>query len=89
MLFPIAGNYEKSGNGGDQHLEDDMDWVSTNLMEVQIINGDDQKNFLTLEGKAPENARHLYVLLLLAYVGTARVVAICSSQITEAHVGKQ
>ena len=62
MLFPIAGNYEKSGNGQDQRLKDDMDWGSTNLMEVQTINGDDRKNFLTLEGKAPENARHWYIL---------------------------
>ena len=62
MIFPIAKNYEKSGNGGDQRLEDDMDWGSTNLMEVQTIDGDDRKNFLTLAGKAPENARHWYIL---------------------------
>ena len=62
MLFPIAGNYEKSGNRGDQRLEDDMDWGLKNLMEVQTMDGDDRKKFLTLEGKAPENARHWYVL---------------------------
>ena len=62
MLFPIAGNYEKSGNGGDQRLEDDKDWGLTNLMEVETMNRDDRKKFLTLEDKAPENAWHWYVL---------------------------
>ena len=62
MLFPIAGNYEKSGNGRDQRLENDEDWGTTNLMEVETMDGDDRKKFLTLEGKAPENSRHWYIL---------------------------
>ena len=56
MLFPIASDYEKSGNCVDQCLENDEDWGSTNLMEVETMDGDDRKKFLTLEGKAPENS---------------------------------